>query len=160
MAASATFALKAVVPCPLSGRNSTYRPVQISGTSSDITYIRTWAGFLYLAVVLHAFSCRPPPACARWLPSTIRRSGGSANNVGRRVSAPRWGRSEMLTTRLRKAYSPRSNTSPLDPRRPGRSAHGRVLIHRGLFTIRASGTHRSKICTLIPRPTSPRNPLS
>jgi hypothetical protein len=52
MAASANFALKAgawfrrgrlliVSPdslgtaCPLSGRNSTYRPVQISGTSSD-----------------------------------------------------------------------------------------------------------------------------
>ena len=51
MAASATFALKAGVwfwrgrllmvspesqgtACPLSGRNSTYRPVQISGTSS------------------------------------------------------------------------------------------------------------------------------
>src|SRR5665811_2627909 len=52
MAASATFALKAGVwfrrgrllmvspgsrgtACPLSGRNSTYRPVQISGTGSD-----------------------------------------------------------------------------------------------------------------------------
>src|SRR5437899_3858741 len=52
MAASATFALKAGVwfrrarrcmvspdsqatACPLSGRNSTYRPVQISGTSSN-----------------------------------------------------------------------------------------------------------------------------
>src|SRR5438309_4471767 len=52
MAASATFALKAGVwfrrgrlimvspdslgtACPLSGRNSTYRPVQISGASSD-----------------------------------------------------------------------------------------------------------------------------
>jgi hypothetical protein len=51
-AASATFALKAGVwfrrgrllmvspdsrdtACPLSGRNSTYRPVQISGTGSD-----------------------------------------------------------------------------------------------------------------------------
>jgi hypothetical protein len=52
MAASATFALKAGVwfrrgrllivspdslgtACPLSGRNSTYRPVQISGTGSE-----------------------------------------------------------------------------------------------------------------------------
>jgi hypothetical protein len=25
--------------CPLSGRNSTYRPVQISGTSSDLNHI-------------------------------------------------------------------------------------------------------------------------
>jgi len=55
MAASATFALKAGVwfrrgrlvivspdsratACPLSGRNSTYRPVQISETSSDKTF--------------------------------------------------------------------------------------------------------------------------
>src|SRR5438128_4673268 len=54
MAASATFALKAGVwfrrgrllivspdslgtACPLSGRNSTHRPVQISGTSSRLT---------------------------------------------------------------------------------------------------------------------------
>src|SRR5881392_52156 len=55
MAASATFALKAGVwvrrvrllivspdsrgtACPLSGRNSTYRPVQISGAGSDEPY--------------------------------------------------------------------------------------------------------------------------
>src|ERR1700730_220951 len=58
MAASATFALKAGVwfrrgrllmvspdsagtACPLSGRNSTYRPVQISPTSSHRTLRRT-----------------------------------------------------------------------------------------------------------------------
>src|SRR5437763_9240778 len=56
MAASATFALKAAVwfrrgrrcmvspdsratACPPSGRNSTYRPVQISGASSDETLL-------------------------------------------------------------------------------------------------------------------------
>src|SRR6185369_11898502 len=63
--------------CPLSGRNSTYPPVQISGAGSpdlvdrsftanapnmlwvaDITYIPTWASFLYLAVVLDVFSRR------------------------------------------------------------------------------------------------------
>src|ERR1700726_1163979 len=56
MAASATLALKAGVwfrrgrllivspdssgtACPLSGRNSTYRPVQISGTGSDLDFM-------------------------------------------------------------------------------------------------------------------------
>src|SRR5450759_3856905 len=65
MAASANFALKAgawfrrgrlliVSPdslgtaCPLSGRNSTYRPVQISGTSSVIT--RTSADWVELKI--------------------------------------------------------------------------------------------------------------
>src|SRR4051812_36294316 len=76
MAASATFALKAAVwfrrgrrdmvspdsratACPPSGRNSTYRPVQISGTSSmldcDVTPLVAPAGQHGLTVK-HAFT--------------------------------------------------------------------------------------------------------
>src|SRR5271166_1692282 len=73
----------------------------------------------------------------------------SANDVGRRVFAPRWGRSGMpTTTQWRRASSPRSNASCsiaiASRRRPKRallsSSSSRVS------TIRADDTHRSGIC--------------
>ena len=105
---------------------------------ADITYIPTWAGFLYLAVVLDAFSRR----IVGWsMAATLhtqmvldaldmalwqRRPSGVIHHsdhgsqytsieFGKRCRfAPRWGRSETpTTTRWRRASSPRSNASCL-----------------------------------------------
>ena len=92
---------------------------------ADITYVPTWAGFLYLAVVLDAFSRRvsagPWPIISAPSSSSTRprwRSGGggprassttatrgasiprspSASAAARPASVPRWGRSATPTT--------------------------------------------------------------
>ena len=130
---------------------------------ADITYIPTWAGFLYLAVVLDAFSRR----IVGWSMATTlhtqvvldaldmalwqRRPSGvihhsdqgrsilrssSANDVGRRVFAPRWGRSETPTTmRWRRASLPRSNARSRSAslQDAGRGAHCRLRVYRGLL---------------------------
>src|SRR3954466_380955 len=94
MAASATLALKAgvwfrrgrrcmvspdsrVTACPPSGRNSTYRPVQISGTGSKGTRgLQRCEGVGELAIGI------PAPACATGV------SNAWAHNVGNRQSSP------------------------------------------------------------------------
>jgi putative transposase len=108
---------------------------------ADITYIPTWAGFLYLAVVLDAFSRRivgwsmattlhtqlvlDALKMALWQRrpnSVIHHSdkarsilrSSSANAVARQAFAPRWVRSETpTTTRWPRASSPHSNVSYL-----------------------------------------------
>src|SRR5271166_5199593 len=73
----------------------------------------------------------------------------SANDVGRRVFAPRWGRSGMpTTTQWRRASSPRSNAScsiAIASRRRPKCALLSSSSSR-VSTIRADDTHRSGIC--------------
>src|SRR6266404_3440223 len=92
MAASATFALKAGVwfrrgrlvmvspdslgtACPLSGRNSTYRPVQISETSSQIAQRLVSIDCLHLTAMLgndrFHFLIRGKPPFPRGLEATV-----------------------------------------------------------------------------------------
>src|SRR6202049_5119999 len=73
----------------------------------------------------------------------------SANDVGRRVFAPRWGRSETpTTTRWRRASSQRSNAScsigVASRRRPKRAWLSSSSSRAS--TIRDDDTHRSGIC--------------
>jgi putative transposase len=66
---------------------------------ADITYIPTWAGFLYLAVVLDAYSCR----IVGW---------STATAAVTPACAPRWVRSVTHTTMpCARASSPRSSAS-------------------------------------------------
>jgi putative transposase len=136
---------------------------------ADITYIPTWAGFLYLAVVLDAFSRR----IVGWSMATTlhtqvvldaldmalgqRRPSGVIHHsdqsshytsiafVRRLLFAPRWGRSETPTImRWRRVSSPRSNVScsiGADSRRRPRRASPSSNSSRA-STIRDGGTHR------------------
>lgn len=105
---------------------------------ADITYIPTWAGFLYLAIVLDVWSrkivgwCLEPhlrtdlvlsalnTALAQRRPTAVVHHSDhgstpatrSASAVRKWVSCPRWGRSAMpMTTPWLKASSPRSRRS-------------------------------------------------
>ena len=134
---------------------------------ADITYIPTWAGFLYLAVVLDAFSRRivgwsmattlhtqvvldaldmAAAAAERRDPPFGSRLAVYLDRVRQTmVFAPRWGRSETPTImRWRRVSSPRSNVSC------SIGAHSRRGPRRALpssnssraSTIRGGGTHR------------------
>ena len=102
---------------------------------ADITYIPSWAGFLYLAVVLDACSRRivgwsmATTLATRLVldalnmalamrrgttPTRVRSTppSSSATAAARPACAPRWGRSETpTTTRCARAFSPRWNAS-------------------------------------------------
>ena len=139
---------------------------------ADIPYIPTWGGFLYLAVVLDAFSRR----IVGWSMATTlhmqvvldalnmalwqRRPSGvihlrimarsiprssSANDVERQAFAPRWGRSETpTTTRWRSVSSPRSNVScSIGVASRRRPKRAWPSSNSSrASTIRAGGTHR------------------
>jgi putative transposase len=129
---------------------------------ADITYIPTWAGFLYLAVVLDAFSRR----IVGWamethlrtelvlealnMALTQRRPAGVIHHsdqgtqytsiaFGMRCRQPpcglRWVQSEIASTmRCARAFSLRSNASCSTAATPhsGRGPHGGLRVHRGL----------------------------
>ena len=78
---------------------------------ADITYVPTWAGFLYLAIVLDVWSRRivgirrlghgsavPRPSSITRIAAVSTRATRSASAAGQPASCPRWGPPVMRTT--------------------------------------------------------------
>ncbi len=148
----------------LVGRNFTAERPNLLWVA-DITYIPTWAGFLYLAIVLDACSRR----IVGWSMATTlgtqlvldalnmalvrtkaRNTPQSRSGIAaaRPASAPRWARSAtLMTTPCARASSPRSNVnfSRVTGSRPRPRRASRCSSSSRVFTIRAAVIRRLDI---------------
>jgi putative transposase len=152
------FLMTIVPPVTLpAGSKSTYTPVRKSAATSDITYIPTWSGFLYLAMVLDVYSRKIvgwamdtnlktalilqalEMAIVQRQPSGVIHHSDrgcqytpampSASVAGRLVSCPRWDRwGTPTTTRWLRVSSPRWNRELLNRRRFRSPAEARMAV--------------------------------